>query len=822
MKKKSILILVFVMAVIMMYGSRSLSVSAEIGSENQISEEKELGIESVSDNMIEPIIGFCGELEVNEGKNISYTIKDSNSDGIYDLLEIQGSGNMASNAGNNLWPWQMCDNNNRIRLEKVILSEGIIYIGNCAFSGCSSLNQIIIPKSLVSIGSYAFEGCGSLDKINLSESIRFIGNSAFKGCGALIEIIIPESVEFIGDNAFFGCNSLREVVIPVRVSSIESGTFSGCSSLRTIVIPPNITSIKSYAFEGCRSLSEILLPEGIEIVEWGTFSGCSSLKEIVIPRGVANIENNAFSGCSSLKKIIISDDVTSIGDNAFIGCCSLKRVVIPKNVTSIGNWAFKGCNALTEVTLPNSIDSIGIGVFEGCSSLTNITIPNGVTSIGCDAFSDCTLLTRVVLPERLVDINHTAFAKCVALTEISFPNSITGIGWCAFWGCNSLNEIVIPQSVTTIGFSAFGGSSINQIFIPDNSITIESGAIPDTASEIKYVINEKGSVTITNIKIGDGQTLVQIHDTLGEYPVMSVAKEFRHLVSEEGHTHRYDDRGICQICDKRKSGHHHTGDDMRPPHDIPKGPDTWKDKEGIDAFVCRLYNIALIRDGEREGLEDWINRLDTKKESAAEVAWGFFFSDEFLDKNYTNEQYIELLYLTMFGRGSDEAGKSYWLECLENGVSREYIYRGFAESPEFTGLCGDFGVERGTVDLNQYRDQNIEATGFIARLYTQILGRSFDDDGIEYWCQEYLGKDRSIEEIAADGFLHSQEFTNQNLSNREFVIRMYRTFLNREPDEEGLADWVNRLENGRETRDSLVYGFTRSKEFGNFKEAYGL
>lgn len=547
----------------------------------------------------------------------------------------------------------------------------------------------------------------------------------------------------------------------------------------------------------------------------------------------------------------------------------ITKVVVGEGITSIGGWTFSGCSELTEVTLPNSITSIGMGVFEECSSLTNITIPNGVIVIGQDAFIDCTSLTRVVLPEGLVDIGPMAFAGCVALTEIHIPDSVQSIGWnvfaacnslkkvnipngvkCiedeVFLGCSSLEEIYIPDSIQSIRrhafsgcsslkeivipnkqgiiikFSAFDGSSINQIFIPDSGVGIEDGAIPDTVSKIKYLINDKGSVTITNIKIGDGQTLVLIHDALNEYPITFVSKEFRHLVSEEGHTHRYDNQGICQICDKRRSGHHHTGDDMRPPHDIPKGPDTWKDKEGIDAFVYRLYNIALIRDGEKAGLEDWIDRLDTKKESAAEVAWGFFFSDEFLNKNYTDEQYIELLYLTMFGRESDRAGKRYWLECLENGVSREYIYRGFAESPEFTGLCGDFGVERGFVDLNQYRDQNIEATGFIARLYTQMLGRSFDDDGIEYWCQEYLGEDSSIEEIAADGFLHSTEFKNQNLSNREFVIRMYRTFLNREPDEEGLADWVNRLETGRETRDSLVYGFTRSKEFGNFKEAYGL
>lgn len=641
--------------------------------------------------------------------------------------------------------------------------------------------------------------------VKLPKSVSAIGNVAFGYCNSLTNITLPIGIKYIGESMFLDCVSLKEITIPEGVTDIRARAFEGCSVLEKVTFPTGVANIGNSAFGGCKALKEVVLPEGLKHISEYAFVDCISLRKITIPEGVVYIGGDAFNGCSALQEITIPEGVDTIHMNTFHNCSSLQKISLPAGLTYIGEWAFGRCSALKKVTLPLEITTINKMAFAYCSSLQEIEIPEGVKTIDIFAFSGCN-----------------------ALNIIRLSRGVTTIRYNAFDNCNSIKEIVIPDSVTKIEEDAFKEcSSLVQIFIPDNSISgngisIEDGAIPDMASEIKYVINEKGSVTITNIKIGDGQTLVQIHDMLTEYPVMSVAKEFRHLVSEEGHTHRYDNQGICQICDKRRSGHHHTGDDMRPPHDIPKGPDTWKDKEGIDAFVYRLYNIALIRDGDKEGLEDWIDRLDTKKESAAEVAWGFFFSDEFLNKNYTDEQYIELLYLTMFGRESDGAGKRYWLECLENGVSREYIYRGFAESPEFTGLCGDFGVERGFVDLNQYRDQNIEATGFIARLYTQMLGRSFDDDGIEYWCQEYLGEDSSIEEIAADGFLHSTEFKNQNLSNREFVIRMYRTFLNREPDEEGLADWVNRLETGRETRDSLVYGFTRSKEFGNFKEAYGL
>lgn len=242
----------------------------------------------------------------------------------------------------------------------------------------------------------------------------------------------------------------------------------------------------------------------------------------------------------------------------------------------------------------------------------------------------------------------------------------------------------------------------------------------------------------------------------------------------------------------------------------------------LEGFVKRLYTVCLGRSYDSTGLYDWINQLNSRTKSAAEVAQGFFFSEEFKNHNYNDRQFVELLYKTMFGRNADEAGLNDWLSQMENGMSREYVFRGFAHSQEFSNLCGQYGVVRGEIYLGAYRDRNPGATGFIARLYTQMLGRSFDADGLEYWCRMYLTGTKSIEAVAADGFLHSQELTNQNLSDREFVTRMYRTFLNREPDADGLAYWMQQLKTGEKNRDTLVYGFTLSVEFAQLKSSYGL
>lgn len=62
---------------------------------------------------------------------------------------------------------------------------------------------------------------------------------------------------------------------------------------------------------------------------------------------------------------------------------------------------------------------------------------------------------------------------------------------------------------------------------------------------------------------------------------------------------------------------------------------------------------------------------------------------------------------------------------------------------------------------------------------------------------------------------------NRNLSNQEYVTMLYRTMMDREPDEAGLNDWVTRLQSGT-SRQSVFDGFADSTEFDNIVRAYGL
>ena len=129
-------------------------------------------------------------------------------------------------------------------------------------------------------------------------------------------------------------------------------------------------------------------------------------------------------------------------------------------------------------------------------------------------------------------------------------------------------------------------------------------------------------------------------------------------------------------------------------------PNNYRDRNyNVTAFVSRMYTKALGRNSDISGLEYWCSSLLNKSGTGASLVEGFFFSKEFTNKKLSNEEFVKTAYRTILNREADEKGLKYWTGKLKEGATRRSILSGFVSSKEFTALCKEYKIERGSLSV---------------------------------------------------------------------------------------------------------------------------
>ena len=112
----------------------------------------------------------------------------------------------------------------------------------------------------------------------------------------------------------------------------------------------------------------------------------------------------------------------------------------------------------------------------------------------------------------------------------------------------------------------------------------------------------------------------------------------------------------------------------------------------VTAFVSRCYLYALNRQAEQEGLNNWTNTILNKAQTPQQVAHGFVFSQECINRNLNNRAFVEMLYRLYMGREPDEPGLNNWKSALDSGTSREKVVQNFSQSQEFRSIVAGYGL----------------------------------------------------------------------------------------------------------------------------------
>jgi hypothetical protein len=235
---------------------------------------------------------------------------------------------------------------------------------------------------------------------------------------------------------------------------------------------------------------------------------------------------------------------------------------------------------------------------------------------------------------------------------------------------------------------------------------------------------------------------------------------------------------------------------------------TPKSSEEVKAFVTRFYQLCLSRNPDPAGLDGWVKALMDGSLTGSDVAYGFTFSPEFLERNTANDEYLRILYKAFFNRDPDPAGWAGWKSELDKGTAREQVLKGFIYAKEFNELCRSYGIMPNPV------------AAFVTRFYQLCLKRNPDIAGLDGWVASLLSG-ANVGADVAEGFIFSPEFTRTVISDEEYMRILYKAFFNRDPDAAGLAGWLEVL-NGGTTRVDVLNGFIYSIEFGELCRKYGI
>lgn len=243
-------------------------------------------------------------------------------------------------------------------------------------------------------------------------------------------------------------------------------------------------------------------------------------------------------------------------------------------------------------------------------------------------------------------------------------------------------------------------------------------------------------------------------------------------------------------------------------------------KKLIRDFVVRMYRYGLGREPEAEGLDFWSERFINGEATSAEIVSGMILGDEFANRNLSDQQFVNVLYKVFMDRDADSSGRQYWLNAMSSGVTRRGVCLGLFNSGEFTNICKQYGIEKGSIAYTEARDINASITMFVDRCYQEILGRKPDVAGLNFQCNVLASKQATGAGLLND-FFSSTEYVKKNSSNTEYIKTLYKACMDRNYDTSGLNYWNNMLNNGL-TRKFIRAQFVNSEEFTKICSSYGI
>ena len=478
-------------------------------------------ITDISDKYFEKLEVIKGKLLINTQDRTEIRVAQSLGIEVnpYDIRD----GVLWSSSGNLL----LMDENTG----SLTIPDSVTSIGEGAFSNLEGLKTIIIPPTVKRIEQNAFKNNTTLENVIIQErngeGIEYIGESAFYGCTNLRNINLPDTITYIGQKAFRNCRNLDNVKLPNRLTVLSMQVFLECKNLKNLELSESLERIEDESLRNT-AITTLKFPQNLKTIKEGALT-ISTLQEI------DTSENNYFEFKNG---ILYSKDLKTL----VIALSNITSINIENSVETINGYAFYSCNKLSTINITENIRSIGTSSVSN-SALKNITVsPKNnyfINDENGNLYSkDGTILYRlfdtgnVTIRDGVKNIKRGALLSNGTITGITLPESFVGDTTIAYSIFPTIDYLYLPKNVNTfnkdvyINISSIEISSENPYLqsINNEYILSKDGTelywvkndlteinIPESVERIKsYALRETKAEIITlpiNVKAIEGQIL---------------------------------------------------------------------------------------------------------------------------------------------------------------------------------------------------------------------------------------------------------------------------------------------------------------------------
>ena len=243
-----------------------------------------------------------GDCSATDDDHVTWTLTGTEDEM---TLIISGSGKMAKFTYPRMLdcPWF----NYRQSIRNIIIEEGVLNIGNCAFSNCSKVTSIEFPAGITSIDYMACSGCYNLTSITIPNSLTSIATYAFRDVFHLTDIYFLGSkeewdstkIQKTGNEYFFKANiHFNELYLKAELPEEQhEWAYTGESILPKPIVTNNKGDVLTEGTDYNLAYENNSEPgtAGILINGIGDYVGQSATVEFIIKKTVeAELSQNLY------------------------------------------------------------------------------------------------------------------------------------------------------------------------------------------------------------------------------------------------------------------------------------------------------------------------------------------------------------------------------------------------------------------------------------------------------------------------------------------------------------------------------------------------